>query len=114
MLPAALCLCPGVTSMPSSLLCLERNPNRHSREPVQRDLGCPLKQHDTIYNVSHKNTDVDTGHNLMLQMGRWGSRETHAVLEGEGLRHFNSSVFCSIQEIACLFLSPFTVGALLA
>jgi hypothetical protein len=71
MLPAALGLCPGVTSMPSSLLCLEGNPNRHSREPVQRDLGCPLKRHDTIYNVSHKKADLDTGHNLMLQMERW-------------------------------------------
>lgn len=71
MLPAALGLCPGVTSMPSSLLCLEGNPNRHSREPVQKDLGCPPKRHDTIYNVSHKKADLDTGHNLMLQMGCW-------------------------------------------
>lgn len=71
MLPAALGLCPGVTSMPSSLLCLEGNPNRHSREPVQRDLGCPPKRHDTIYNVSHKKADLDTGHNLMLQMECW-------------------------------------------
>lgn len=91
--------------MPSSLLHLEGNPNKHRREPVQRNLGCPFKRHDTIYNVSHKNADLDAGHNLGLQMEHRGLQGDHAVFDGEGPCHCNSSVFCPM--INCPLVSSF-------
>lgn len=70
--------------MPSSLLCLEGSPNRHSREPVQRNLGCPLKRHDTIYNVSHNKTQTWTQGTTSCSRRATGLKGVSRCLQGRG------------------------------